>query len=158
MLTSIEVSFRIDRDASEVIIEATCKLSGKTGVEMEALTAASVAALTIYDMCKAVDRGMQINSIGLIEKRGGKSGHKLCTSKVCRRFAALLKSDKQAKLGVDDLAKSMHSANQGNWTIQTMIFEPQTLKLHICLTKPPTSAHKLTTIELSTLEHAYTKL
>lgn len=75
----------------------------------------------------------------------------LCTSKECRRFRALLKSDKLAKLGVDDLAKSMHSANQGAWTIQTMIFEPQTLKLHVSLKNPPTSARKLTTIELSPL-------
>ncbi len=56
-------------------IVARCKLSGQTGVEMEALTAASVAALTIYDMCKAVDRGMTIESVRLLEKVGGKSGH-----------------------------------------------------------------------------------
>ncbi|MET0950064.1 MAG: cyclic pyranopterin monophosphate synthase MoaC, partial [Pseudomonas sp.] len=56
-------------------ILARCKLSGQTGVEMEALTAASVAALTIYDMCKAVDRGMVIESVRLLEKLGGKSGH-----------------------------------------------------------------------------------
>lgn len=75
MLTSVEVSFRPDAAASCVHIEATCKVSGQTGVEMEALTAASVAALTIYDMCKAVDRGMQIEGLGLLEKQGGKSGH-----------------------------------------------------------------------------------
>ena len=56
-------------------ISARCKLAGQTGVEMEALTAASVAALTIYDMCKAVDRGMVIEFVRLLEKLGGKSGH-----------------------------------------------------------------------------------
>ena len=56
-------------------IRATCRLAGQTGVEMEALTAASVAALTIYDMCKAVDRGMTIEGVRLLEKLGGKSGH-----------------------------------------------------------------------------------
>jgi cyclic pyranopterin phosphate synthase len=74
MLTSVEVSFRMDSDASCVHIEARCKVSGQTGVEMEALTAASVAALTIYDMCKAVDRGMEIQGLGVLEKHGGKSG------------------------------------------------------------------------------------
>lgn len=52
-----------------------CKLSGQTGVEMEALTAASVAALTLYDMCKAVDKGMEIGGVRLLEKKGGRSGH-----------------------------------------------------------------------------------
>ena len=75
MLNSVEVSFELDSDASQVVIQAQCRVDGKTGVEMEALTAASVAALTLYDMCKAVDRGMEIVRIGLLEKRGGKSGH-----------------------------------------------------------------------------------
>ena len=75
MLTSVDVSFEADPDTNRITIQARCKVSGQTGVEMEALTAASVAALTIYDMCKAVDKGMEINSIGLLEKRGGKSGH-----------------------------------------------------------------------------------
>jgi cyclic pyranopterin phosphate synthase len=74
MLNSVEVSFHIDSQASTVTIESCCKVSGKTGVEMEALTAVSVAALTIYDMCKAVDRGMEISNIGLLQKEGGKSG------------------------------------------------------------------------------------
>jgi len=60
--------------AGKLQIEATVKVSGQTGVEMEALTAVSAAALTIYDMCKAVDRGMVIENIRLIEKRGGRSG------------------------------------------------------------------------------------
>lgn len=69
---SVELSCHPDRDA--VDIEATCKLSGKTGVEMEALTAVSVAALTVYDMCKAVDKGMRLTDIRLVHKAGGKSG------------------------------------------------------------------------------------
>jgi cyclic pyranopterin phosphate synthase len=75
MLTAVDVSFDTDDQKNCVLIQARCKVSGQTGVEMEALTAASVAALTIYDMCKAVDRGMQIESVGLLEKHGGKSGH-----------------------------------------------------------------------------------
>ena len=73
-LTSIKVDLTIDKARSAVDIEATCKLKGRTGVEMEALTAVSVAALTVYDMCKAVDRGMTITGIHLTAKRGGKSG------------------------------------------------------------------------------------
>ena len=67
----VELSFEGDQ---HVRIISRCKLSGQTGVEMEALTAASVAALTLYDMCKAVDRGMSIESVRLLEKQGGKSG------------------------------------------------------------------------------------
>ena len=74
MLNSVEVKFSTDVAASSVHIEACCKVSGKTGVEMEALTAVSVAALTIYDMCKAVDRNMEIGNVGLLQKTGGKSG------------------------------------------------------------------------------------
>jgi cyclic pyranopterin phosphate synthase len=73
-LTSVVVDFMVDRNRSIVSIEAKAKCAGQTGVEMEALTAASVAALTIYDMCKAVDRAMIISDIKLMEKRGGKSG------------------------------------------------------------------------------------
>ena len=74
MLSSVEVSFVADAAANTVRVETLCKLVGRTGVEMEALTAASVAALTIYDMCKAVDRGIVIGPVRLLEKRGGKSG------------------------------------------------------------------------------------
>lgn len=74
MLSSVKVELQGEGDDS-VRITARCKLTGQTGVEMEALTAASVAALTIYDMCKAVDRGMQIEQVRLLEKLGGKSGH-----------------------------------------------------------------------------------
>jgi len=73
-LNSVEVHFDADADAGEISITSTCKVSGKTGVEMEALTAVSVAALTIYDMLKAVDRSMDITDIRLMEKSGGKSG------------------------------------------------------------------------------------
>ena len=75
MLDAVSIEFELRVELSEVLVRATCGLSGKTGVEMEALTAASVAALTIYDMCKAVDRGMEICSIALEEKSGGKSGN-----------------------------------------------------------------------------------
>jgi len=75
MLTSVKVHLEADQANNVVRIEATCKLAGQTGVEMEALTAASTAALTIYDMCKAVDRGMEIQQVRLLDKQGGKSGH-----------------------------------------------------------------------------------
>lgn len=74
MLTSVKVELSA-QGTDAVLIIARCKLSGQTGVEMEALTAASVAALTIYDMCKAVDRGMTIENVRVQEKLGGKSGH-----------------------------------------------------------------------------------
>lgn len=73
-LSSVQVELSADENKSEVRIQATCKLNGQTGVEMEALTAATVAALTVYDMCKAVDRGMVIRQVQLLEKEGGKSG------------------------------------------------------------------------------------
>ncbi len=73
-LSSVKVSLHCDEQSNSVEIEATCKLNGRTGVEMEALTAVNCAALTIYDMCKAVDRGMQITDIRLSYKAGGKSG------------------------------------------------------------------------------------
>ena len=74
MLSHVAVDIRPDPAMSTLEIEATVRTTGKTGVEMEALTAVSVAALTIYDMCKAVDRAMRITDIRLAEKRGGKSG------------------------------------------------------------------------------------
>ena len=73
-ISGIEMAFRLNREESTVEISATVRLAGKTGVEMEALTAVSVAALTIYDMCKAVDREMVIERIRLVRKSGGKSG------------------------------------------------------------------------------------
>ena len=82
MLTKIEVDIIAQPESNRVKITALCKLSGKTGVEMEALTAASTAALTIYDMCKAVQKDMIISNIHLCEKHGGKSGsylHKTVT-------------------------------------------------------------------------------
>jgi len=73
-ITNVSVEFKLDEGCSSVDITATVKTTAQTGVEMEALTAVSVAALTIYDMCKAVDRGMRIESIRLAKKSGGKSG------------------------------------------------------------------------------------
>ncbi len=73
-LTSVKVDLTVDQARNAVDITATCKLKGRTGVEMEALTAVSVAALTVYDMCKAVDRGMRITEVRLMHKAGGKSG------------------------------------------------------------------------------------
>ncbi len=73
-LTKVGVTFEIDDKHNAVICTATTETTGQTGVEMEALTAVSVGLLTIYDMCKAVDRGMTIGSIKLLEKHGGKSG------------------------------------------------------------------------------------
>ncbi len=74
-LTRVAVEFELLRDASAVECTATVETVGPTGVEMEALTAVQVALLTIYDMCKAVDRGMTITGVRLLEKQGGKSGH-----------------------------------------------------------------------------------
>ena len=73
-LTSVTVDLACDAARNAVDITATCRLKGRTGVEMEALTAVSVAALTVYDMCKAVDRGMTIGDVRLTHKAGGKSG------------------------------------------------------------------------------------
>jgi len=74
-LTRVAVDFVVDEAQNAVHCEVIAECHGKTGVEMEALTAASVGLLTIYDMCKAVDRGMRIENIRLLEKSGGKSGH-----------------------------------------------------------------------------------
>lgn len=74
-LTHVSVDFELDRETSSVRCRATCECRGQTGVEMEALTAVQVGLLTVYDMCKAVDRGMVIRNVRLLEKAGGKSGH-----------------------------------------------------------------------------------
>lgn len=74
LLSKVTVAFELDEAASRVIITATVRCQGQTGVEMEALTAVSVAALTIYDMAKALDKGMVIGNVRLLEKQGGKSG------------------------------------------------------------------------------------
>ncbi len=73
-LESVRVELRLAEEENAVEIRATCRMHGRTGVEMEALTAAAVAALTVYDMCKAVDRGMRITDIRLLHKAGGRSG------------------------------------------------------------------------------------
>ena len=77
MLNYIGIEFEVEPELNRIRIESCCRLSGKTGVEMEALTAASVAALTIYDMCKAADKDMCIDGVRVLEKSGGKSGHYL---------------------------------------------------------------------------------
>ncbi len=74
-LTRISVDFKIDRKRNAIECTATAETRGRTGVEMEALTAVATGLLTVYDMCKAVDRGMRLEDICLIEKKGGKSGH-----------------------------------------------------------------------------------
>lgn len=74
-LTHVDIEFELDETNSAVHCRATCETAGQTGVEMEALTAVQVALLTVYDMCKAVDRGMTIDNVRLLEKKGGKSGH-----------------------------------------------------------------------------------
>ncbi len=74
-LTHVGIEFDLEHDRSGVHCRARAETSGQTGVEMEALCAAQVALLTIYDMCKAVDRGMSIDQVRLVEKKGGKSGH-----------------------------------------------------------------------------------
>ncbi|OKY76604.1 MAG: molybdenum cofactor biosynthesis protein C [Desulfobulbaceae bacterium DB1] len=73
-ITKADIDFSLDEEKSTIRITATVGITGKTGVEMEALTAVSIAALTIYDMCKAVDKGMVIDDIRLLSKSGGKSG------------------------------------------------------------------------------------
>lgn len=75
MLSKVSVDIEVDEALPGLVVTATTKVSGQTGVEMEALTACSLACLTIYDMAKAVDRGMVIGDIRLLEKAGGKSGH-----------------------------------------------------------------------------------
>lgn len=74
-LTRVAVDFVLDTDASSVVIAVTAETLDRTGVEMEALTAVTIGLLTIYDMCKSVDRGMRIEAVRLVEKSGGKSGH-----------------------------------------------------------------------------------
>jgi cyclic pyranopterin monophosphate synthase len=74
MISGCDISFSMDFEKNKIDIEAITRCTGKTGVEMEALTAVSIAALTIYDMCKAIDKGMIIRDIMLLKKSGGKSG------------------------------------------------------------------------------------
>lgn len=82
LLTGVDIHFEPDEAKSQILIKATVKTTGKTGIEMEALHAVSAAALTIYDMCKAIDRGMVISDIYLLEKDGGKSGHYIRSQEV----------------------------------------------------------------------------
>ena len=75
MLSKVQVDFTLDEDNSQVMVTSLCRLTGQTGVEMEALTAASIACLTLFDMCKAADPAMEIGNIKVLTKEGGKSGH-----------------------------------------------------------------------------------
>ena len=79
-LTKVSITFKIDEKNTQITCTAQCETTGQTGVEMEALTAVSVGLLTIYDMCKAADRGMIISEIKLLQKHGGKSGDWIATS------------------------------------------------------------------------------
>lgn len=78
LLDSVDVKVRLDKDLEAVVVEGTVSCTGRTGVEMEALTAVTVALLTLYDMCKAVDKDMVMGDIKLIKKTGGKSDYRLC--------------------------------------------------------------------------------
>ena len=73
-LSAVQVELSPEPEQSCILVRATCRVTGRTGVEMEALTAVAVAALTVYDMCKAVDRGMRISDLRLVHKDGGRSG------------------------------------------------------------------------------------
>lgn len=74
LISSVQIEFTPDRERNRILVEATVKVAGRTGVEMEALTAVTAAGLTIYDMCKAVDKTMQLDNIRLMRKAGGRSG------------------------------------------------------------------------------------
>lgn len=84
-LTSVDINFTLDADKAFVRIESCCKLQGRTGVEMEALAAVMASALTIYDMCKAVDKNMRIDEVFLLEKTGGRSGHFIASQQTLNR-------------------------------------------------------------------------
>lgn len=75
LISSVQIEFTPDRERNRILLEATVKVAGRTGVEMEALTAVTAAGLTIYDMCKAVDKTMQLDNIRLMRKAGGRSGN-----------------------------------------------------------------------------------
>lgn len=74
-LSKVDVRFNIDKENNRIEAECFCKLSGKTGVEMEALTGVNIALLTLFDMCKAIDPAMRIDNVRVVEKKGGKTGH-----------------------------------------------------------------------------------
>jgi cyclic pyranopterin phosphate synthase len=97
-LTRIAVEFEFDSNHSAVECVTQVETVGRTGVEMEALSAVSVGLLTIYDMCKAIDRGMRIEAIGLLEKRGGRSGHWLAPRRA-RNTRARTRVDTDAEVG-----------------------------------------------------------
>lgn len=102
-LTSVKIDFQVDESLPGILISATCRVSGKTGVEMEALTAVSVAGLTLYDMCKAVDKYMSIDAIQVEAKTGGKSGDWVRPSNV----------DELYDVSSNDTPESLVSADEG---------------------------------------------
>jgi len=122
-LTSVDISFKPYSGERYLNIEAQVKTTGKTGVEMEALTAVSVAALTVYDMCKAVDRWMRIEGIALLEKSGGKSGHQIrretsMEGKVLAVCISGQKGEKKKDVGQARLIEGHGiegDAHSGNW-------------------------------------------
>lgn len=133
-ITSIDIKFHINKELSGIEITSRVKLKGKTGVEMEALTAASAAALTIYDMCKAVDKGMVIRSVELISKCGGKSGN--FTKEECKlgKIAAVNisseKGEKKSPVEIGELIENFGlkgDAHGGNWHRQISLLAQESI-------------------------------
>lgn len=133
-ITSIDIKFHINKELSGIEITSRVKLKGNTGVEMEALTAASAAALTIYDMCKAVDKGMVIRSVELISKCGGKSGS--FTKEECKlgKIAAVNisseKGEKKSPVEIGELIENFGlkgDAHGGNWHRQISLLAQESI-------------------------------
>lgn len=128
MLSKVSVELQPDHQLPGIRIEATCKLAGQTGVEMEALTAASVAALTLYDMCKAVDKTMLIGDIRVLEKQGGKSGdwtlsedseiqHKPFVSRSGAQVYVRFFAELREELKQDELVVSLDELQEHNYSL-----------------------------------------
>ncbi len=133
-ITSIDIKFYINKELSGIEITSRVKLKGKTGVEMEALTAASAASLTIYDMCKAVDKGMVIRSIELISKCGGKSGS--FTKEECKlgKIVAVnisnKKGEKKSPIEIGEVIENFGlkgDAHGGNWHRQISLLAQESI-------------------------------
>ncbi len=114
MLTKVKVELTPEPENNRIRVETLCKLAGQTGVEMEALTAASVAALTLYDMCKAVDKTMVISGTKVLEKKGGKSGHWQMASD----SADVQKQD----VSPTDVVNQIEEASQGSSVVDVRFF------------------------------------
>jgi cyclic pyranopterin phosphate synthase len=115
-ITGVTVDLEPDGDDA-LRIEATVKTTGKTGVEMEALTAATVAALTVYDMCKAVEKGMRIESVQLLEKRGGKSGDWLARARDIRDDVQRRADEQERWPRREESASPPERRSGGGWTL-----------------------------------------